>query len=82
MTLKEMERHGYEAVRKLRKQKLESGVPFMIYANDLPTNSCYLEFADGSIKLARINKMQNDFEILESLPSQEVDRLREKYKLI
>jgi hypothetical protein len=65
--LKSIERKGTEAVGKLRQQKLSNGHPFMINSKALPTIQCYLEFPDGSIKLATLKKSGRDFEIIREL---------------
>lgn len=71
---------GTEAVRRLRKQKLDNGYPFMINSKELLSNQCYLEFPDGSIKLASIKKSSRDFDIIRELDTQETRRIRERFR--
>ena len=42
-------------IKSLRKEKLSQGLPFMINSEDLPSYQCYLEYPDGSIKIAEAN---------------------------
>jgi hypothetical protein len=77
--LKSIEKKGTEAVRKLRQQKLRSGHPFMINSRDLNTDQCYLEFPDGTIKLATFKKAARDFDIIRILSPDETQSIRFRY---
>ena len=77
--LQTIEQIGNEAVRKLRLQKLRNGRPFMINSKDLPTDQCYLEFPDGSIKLVQLDKSAKDFTVLQTLSADEEQKIRRKY---
>ncbi len=79
--LKQIERKGTEAVKRLRLQKLRMGRPFMINSRELVTGYCYFEFPDGTIKLARYNKLTRDFEIIKELSEPEIQLLRHRYHL-
>jgi hypothetical protein len=81
MTIKQLEIKGLDAVRMLRRKKLNSGVPFMIFAPSLPSHHCLLEFPDGTIKEATINKKINDYIIVRELSFTEAEQFRKKYKL-
>lgn len=63
-SLKEIQKAGNEAVRRLRRQKLNSGHPFMINSKKLPKGQCYLEFPDGHIELVSITPTKTDFYII------------------
>jgi hypothetical protein len=52
---------GVIAVRKLRKEKLAMGIPFMINVKGLPDYHSYLEYPDGSISLVRLDSIKRDF---------------------
>ena len=77
--LQTIEQIGSEAVRKLRLQKLRNGRPFMINSKDLPTDQCYLEFPDGSIKLVQLKNSAKDFTVLRTLSADEEQKIRRKY---
>jgi hypothetical protein len=80
-TLQNIEKRGTAAVRRLRRQKLEKGLPFMINSNDLPPNQCYLEFPDGSIQLAALAENKRDFDPIRVLSLTESSELRHKFNL-
>jgi hypothetical protein len=82
MTLKEIEKAGFDAVKKLRAEQLANGRPFMINSHLLPSTQCYLEYPDDSIVIATINKSKDDFEIIKSLSKNEAKALRKKYRLL
>lgn len=81
MNIKQLETKGLNAVKLLRRNKLRSGAPFMIFIPTLPSHHCLLEFPDGTIKEATINKKINDYVIIRELPFDEVQQFRKKYKL-
>ncbi len=81
MTTIEIEEIGNAAVRKLRKGKLQSGLPFMINSKELPSNQCYLEYPDGRIVLVTISKNERDFQLIRNLSAAEILYVREKYGL-
>ena len=78
--LKSIENRGTEAVRKLRRQKLAKGLPFMINSRELTTNQCYLEYPNGLIKLVRIAKSTRDFDVIRELSQSEAQVLRNRYR--
>ena len=79
--LQNIEQIGNDAVRKLRLQKLRNGHPFMINSKELPTDQCYLEFPDGSIKLVQLKNSAKDFTVLRTLSTDEEQKIRRKYNL-
>lgn len=81
MSIKQLENKGLKAVQLLRKTKLSQGQPFMINARTLPSNQCYLEYPEGSIKVVTIDKKENEFVVLKELSFKEIKELRKKYKL-
>jgi hypothetical protein len=80
-TLQTMERKGTAAVKRLRRQKLAKGLPFMINAKELPSNQCYLEYPDGTIQLASLAENKRDFNLVRQLSPLEAKQLRMKFKL-
>jgi hypothetical protein len=72
---------GHAALMKVRQSKLKRGKPFMINSPDLPSYQCYLEYADGTIKIVQINDAGNDFKIIRDLSADEVARLRTVFGL-
>lgn len=79
--IKEKERAGTEAVRRLRLRRLKHGKPFMINSKDLPGRQCYLEYPNGQINLVTISDSNRDFHILRELSMEENSNLRSRYKL-
>lgn len=77
--LQTIEQIGNEAVKKLRLQKLNNGRPFMINADELPSDHCYLEYPDGTIKLVWLKAGARDFTVIRTLSSKEEQTLRKKY---
>lgn len=73
---------GLEAVKLLRKQKHQAGLPFMINSNTLDPHQCYLEYPDGSMKIVEANSQKTDFIIVEDVNPQFVMRIKKKLKLI
>ncbi|HEV3414759.1 MAG TPA: hypothetical protein VG101_19910 [Puia sp.] len=70
---------GTDAVKELRLQKLRSGYPFMINSNDLESRKFYLEFPDGTIQLACLEKDAKEFVMIQKLSTAEAQALRAKY---
>ena len=69
-------------IKLLRKEKLSQGLPFMINSDTLPSHQCYLEYPDGSIKIAEANSKESDFKIIEELDFLNAEVLRRNLKLI
>lgn len=80
-TLQNIEKKGTAAVKRLRRQKLASGLTFMINSGDLPSNQCYLEYPDGSIHQVVLAENKRDFNLIRELSPQESKALRIRYKL-
>jgi len=76
-TIRVTSRKGTVAVKKLREQKLRSGVPFMINVKELSTNQCYLEYPNGVIKLAVV-RPSRDFNVIRELTPVEATHLRRR----
>lgn len=80
-TLQSTAAQGTEAVKRLRRQKLASGLPFMINDSELLSGQCYLEQPDGSIQLVKLAASTRDFDFVRELSEQERRQLRSKYGL-
>lgn len=80
-SINDMESAGTEAVKRLRKQKLMNGHPFMINSRSLPKGQCYLEYPDGIIKIASLSPSKAEFTILKNLTSTESSLIRKQYHL-
>ena len=76
-----MEQSAQRRIRQLRKKKLQQGLPFMISSDDLPAKQCYLEYPDGSIKIAEAGSSSSDFKIIEELDYFNVQLLRRTLRL-
>lgn len=81
MTGKQLEKAGMKAVQELRRNKLNSGLPFMINTNLLRTHQCYMEYPDGSINIVTFCHETIDFKIVASLSANENKKIRRKLKL-
>ena len=68
-------------MKRLRRQKLAKGLPFMINSKELPSHQCYLEYPDGAIRLVALAENKRDFSIIRELSPQESRRLRETFNL-
>lgn len=71
---------GTNAVKKLREQKLRSGLPFMINVKELATNQCYLEFPNGIIQLVTVEHSSRDMDVIRELTSIEATNLRRRFQ--
>lgn len=80
--LQQVEEVGTIAVKKLRIQKLNDGIPFMINSGELPDGQCYLEYPDGSIQLVSIVPGGRDFIPVRTLTKKEAATIRTKYNLL
>jgi hypothetical protein len=80
LKLKEIEQKGTEAVRKLRRQKLQNGLPFMINSKELLSTQCYLEYPNGVIRLVTFTRAARDFDIIRELSLLEANSLRARFK--
>lgn len=80
-SIKEIQKAGNEAVRRLRKRKLGSGHPFMINSKKLPKGQCYLEFPDGHIELVTIASTNSDFLIIKNFTNGESIKILKQFHL-
>lgn len=76
-----LENAGTNAVKKLRLEKLNKGLPFMINSRDLPVEQCYLEYPTGVIKLAQMSGTKKEFIILKEFSQKESSSIRHKFHL-
>ena len=66
--IKELEKRGNDAVKRLRTAKHEKGLPFMINSKSLPGNQCYLEYPDGHMELVTLKSTTDqDFTLIRVL---------------
>ncbi|MGC4130362.1 MAG: hypothetical protein QM564_12595 [Bergeyella sp.] len=72
--------NGAILVKKLRTEKLQSGLPFMIHSKELASGQCYYEYPNGKIELVEIADSK-DISTLKTLSQSEADRLRKKLNL-
>ena len=83
MNVKILEKKGNDALKKLRRTRLEKGLPFMLNAKELPSRQCYLEYADGRIVLVSMKTPQDrDFTIIRELSAAEINSVRRKFQLV
>lgn len=69
-------------VRRLRKQKLEKGKPFLIWSDKLPKDQSYLEYPDRSIKIVTVAPDYKSFMILRELTPGQAQDIRQEFNLI
>ena len=69
-------------IKSLRKEKHSQGLPFMISSDELPSHQCYLEYPDGTIKIAEANSKDSDFRIIGELDFLNAEYIKRKLKLI
>jgi len=69
-------------VRRLRRKKLESGQPFLIWSNKLPKNQSYLEYPDQSIKIVTVSSNLKSFTIVRELTNVQAQQIRREFNLI
>ncbi len=75
-----LEKIGNDAVKQLRHNKHSLGLPFMINAEELADNECYLEYPDGKIKLVALRtNSDRDFTIIRELSLIEAMRIRNEF---
>ncbi|WP_127132506.1 hypothetical protein [Pseudoflavitalea rhizosphaerae] len=67
---------GHDTILKVRLSKLKRGRPFMINSPNLPSFQCYMEYADGTIKIEQINDSGTDFKVVRELSADEAAQLR------
>lgn len=80
--IQDIQKAGTEAVRRLRKQKLSSGHPFMINSKKLPAGQCYLEYPDGHIELVSITPSKRDFHTIRQFTKSQSINIRRQYHLV
>lgn len=71
-----LENIGHSALLKVRLNKLKRGRPFMINSPNLPSFQCYMEYADGSIRIEQINESGTAFKTIRILSTEEATQLR------
>jgi hypothetical protein len=77
-----IQKTGTDAVKRLRKRKLESGKPFMINSKELPVKQSYLEYPDKTINIVSIGSDSRSFITVRKLSGIEAVALRHRLKLI
>lgn len=72
---------GQTAVRRLRKQKLKQGQPFLIWSEKLPKDQSYLEYPDRSIKIVTVAPNMRSFIIVKELTTIQAQAIRDELDL-
>lgn len=80
-SIQDIQQAGNEAVRRLRRQTLNSGHPFMINSKKLPKGQCYLEFPDGHIELVSIAATKRDFHLITQFTNDQSTNIRRQHLL-
>lgn len=81
MSIKQLEKSGMQAIKKLRAGKFKLGQPFMINSELLPSDQCYMEYPDGSVMHVKLSRQHNDFKIITAFTPQEGLEIRKKFNL-
>ncbi|HEY5325989.1 MAG TPA: hypothetical protein VIJ27_03235 [Mucilaginibacter sp.] len=79
--LEVLENIGTDAVKRLRKQKLESGRPFMINSKELPSKQSYMEYPDKTISIVTAGLDSRSFITLRKLSEAEAGAIRKQFDL-
>jgi hypothetical protein len=81
-TIEELKAISGTVVRRLRRQKLDNGKPFLIWSNKLPKNQSYLEYPDQSIKIVTLAPNLKSFTIVEELSFRQAEKIRSELNLL
>ncbi len=81
-TIEELKTISGTVVRRLRRQKLDNGKPFLIWSDKLPKNQSYLEYPDSSIKIVTVSPDLMSFTIVEELTNIQAQVLRKELNLL
>jgi hypothetical protein len=79
--LEVLENIGTAAVKRLRKQELAAGFPFMINSKDLPSTQSYMEYPDGTINIVTVATDKHSFDTVRKLSDDEAQVLRNRFGL-
>ena len=82
MLAKNFETSALEALKTLRRNKLSRGLPFMINSDMLDSKQCFLEYPDGSIKVAEADPDECDFRIILEYNIQDSKKLRKRLNIL
>jgi len=80
-TIEELKAIGQTVVRRLRKQKLEKGRPFLIWSDELPKDQSYLEYPDHSIKVVEVSPDLKSFTVIRELTTGQAQHIRQELNL-
>lgn len=81
-TIDELKVISGTVVRRLRRQKLDSGKPFLIWSKMLPKNQSYLEYPDHTIKIVTVAPNLKSFMIIEELTNVQAQVIRVELNLL
>ncbi len=81
-TIEELKTISGTVVRRLRRQKLDNGKPFLIWSDKLPKNQSYLEYPDHSIKIVTVSPDLMSFTVVEELTNVQAQVLRNELNLL
>ena len=82
MKVKQLEKSGFLAIKRLRENKFSKGLPFMINSELLPSDQCYMEYPDGSVIHVKLSRQHNDFKVITEFTPQEGFEIRKKFNLV
>lgn len=80
--LEVLEQTGTDAVKRLRKQELEAGNPFMINSKDLPAKQSYLEYPDSTISIVTVADDARSFATVRKLSARQAQIVRHRFNLV
>jgi hypothetical protein len=80
--IEELKAIGGTAVRKLRRKKLDSGKPFLIWSSELPAGQSYLEYPDHSIKIVTVSDDLKSFNVIGELTKGQAEMIRNQLNLL
>jgi len=80
-TIEKLRAISGKVVRRLRKQKLEAGKPFLIWSDKLPKDQSYLEYPDHSIKIITVAPDLKSFTVIRELTTGQTNNIRQELNL-
>ena len=81
-TIEELSVISDTVIRRLRKQKLASGKPFLIWSAELPKDQSYMEYPDHSIKVVMVAPDLKSFTVVKELTNGQAQTIRQQLNLI
>jgi len=79
--LEVLENIGTAAVKRLRKNELAAGFPFMINSKELPSGQSYMEYPDGANSIVTVATDKRSFDTVRKLSDKVARAIRDHFNL-